>query len=61
MMPPMQDVVSYQARCNCGATWTLNRPSAEEVDFDTCTACGADTQDITEIGRVHSVGAGLDG
>jgi hypothetical protein len=43
----------YEVRCECGAQWRV-RLEADDDAMATCLACGADTFDLIDLGKVHS-------
>jgi hypothetical protein len=41
----------YEVACACGNRWRVVVESDVELEQAECTACGADTFELTEIGR----------
>ena len=47
----------YEARCACGQRWRVYSEDDEDDEpMATCTACGADTFDLSDMGEVRSAG-----
>jgi hypothetical protein len=44
---------SFEACCECGATWRVIVDEDIEDSMGTCIVCGADTYDLRPLGEVH--------
>lgn len=52
-------VHQYEAQCECGAAWRLTLELDEDTEpMATCTNCGSDTFNLTDIGEIRNAGRG---